>query len=310
MSLIRKIILFDANGNELELESNSNHSVPVVLNDNNDRKIEFTTENDVPVTLRDANGRVLELEENSSVPVTLQDQTTPIVIVPLHQLKSATTLLTPAVIDTYSFDVTDTTNFTDGSLIAITDLDAIQVYFGKQIGTPVGNTITVDRPLDFTFASGKYITTNNDDMSVNGSVTTQTFGLRQGVEDGLAITVDVVRVMLVIYTTTTPTLSDFGDISGGITNGVTLRKRDGNRVNIFNMKDNGDFAGYAYDIEFLSAIGGGQDGVHGRLTFGGQSKMGVVVRVAPDEDIEMIINDDLTTLERFNLIPEGSIAII
>lgn len=260
--------------------------------------------------LIDATGGELTLEPNNSVPVTLQDQTTPIVIVPLHQLKSATTLLTDAVIDTYSFDVTNTTNFTSGSLIVISDVVNSQVYFGIQIGAPVGNTITVDRPIDFTFVAGKYITTNNDNMAVDGSITTQTFGLRQGVETGLDLTVDVVRVMIVMYTSSAPTLSDFGDISGGITNGITLRKRDGNRVNYFNMKDNGDFAGFAYDLQFLSAIGLGQDGLHGRLTFGGQNKMGAVVRVAPDEDIEAIINDNLATLVKFNIFPEGSIAIV
>jgi len=262
------------------------------------------TDGNIPVSIESP------LEPNGSVPVTLQDQTTPIVIVPLHQMKSATTLATDAVIDTYSFDVTDVTNFTDGSLIIISDTDNSQVYFGKQIGAPSGNTINVDRPLDFTFVSGKYITTNNDDMAVDGSTSTQVFGLRRGVESDLNLTVDVTRVLPIIYTNTTPTLGDFGDISGGITHGVTLRKRDGNRVNIFNMKDNGDFASFAYDVEFLSAIGGGQDGVHGRLTFAGQSKMGAVVRVAPDEDLEMIINDNLSSLNKFILIAEGSIAIV
>lgn len=275
----------------------------LAMTDRSKLTITFIDE-DVPIKINDP------LEPNGSVPVTIQDQTTPLVIVPLHQLKNATTLATDAVIDTYSVDVTDTTGFTDGSLIVISDVVNTQVYFGKQVGAPVGNTINVDRPFDFTFVTGKYITSNNDDMSVDGSITTQSFGLRQGVEDGLDLTVDVVRVMIVIYTASTPTLSDFGDITGGLTYGVTLRKRDGNRVNVFNMKDNGDFAGLAYDLQFLSAIGQGQDGVHGRLTFGGQSKMGAVIRVTPGEDLEMIINDDLSSLQKFNLIAEGSVAIV
>lgn len=270
----------------------------------NSSKLTVTKLNDtIPVNITDPT------EPNGSVSVTIQDQTTPLVIVPLHQLKYASELAADALIDEYTIEVDDTTGFTDGSLIAISDVNNDQVYFGKQVGAPVDNTVTLDRPLDFTYIAGLYVTTNTDDLAVDGSVTTQTFGLRQGVPDGLEITVDITRVLPVIYTASTPTLSDFGDISGGITHGVTLRKRDGNRVNIFNAKDNGDFAAFAYDLRFLSSIGLGQDGLHGRLTFGGQSKMGAVVRISPEEDLEMIVNDDLSSLEKFNLVAEGSVVI-
>lgn len=37
--------------------------------------------------------------------------------------------------------------------------------------------------------------------------------------------------------------------------------------------------------------------------------MGAVIRVAPDEDVELLVNDDLTSLEKFELIVEGSIVL-
>jgi hypothetical protein len=204
--------------------------------------------------------------------------------------------------------LTDATGFVDDNLIAVADTDNSQVYFGRQVGAPVGNTITLDRPLDFTYVSGLTVTRNRTNMNIDGSGGTQTFGLRQGIPNGLELTVDVVRVVLTMYTSSAPTLATFGNLPK-LTMGVTLRRRDGNRVNIFNFKDNGEFAGIAYDMQFLSAIGQGQDGVVGRLTFGGWSKMGAVVRLAPDEDIELLVNDNLSALQKFEVIPEGSIAI-
>jgi len=249
------------------------------------------------------------LDPDGSLRVRQQDPTTPIVIVPLHQKQGETTLAADAIIDTYTVELTDATGFIDGNLVALSDIVNSQVYFGKQIGAPVGNVITVDRPFDFTFVAGLIITRNRTNMNIDGSAGTEVFGLRQGLDPGLNLTADVVRILMTMYTGTTPTLGDFGDISGGITTGVTFRKRDGNRVNVFNIKDNGELAGICYDLQFLSAIGGGQDGLTSRLTFGGESKMGAVIRVAPDEDVELLVNDDLTSLEKFELIIEGSIVL-
>lgn len=259
--------------------------------------------------ITDGKDRV-NVEADGSLPVTVQDATTPLVIVPLHQYQGENTLAVDAVIDEYTMTLTDATGFVDGNTVIVSDDAESQIYIGKQVGAPVGNVITLDRPLDYTYTAGFTVTRSLDDMSVNGSVTTQTFGLRQGISSNLDLTVDIVRVITTIYTATTPTLSEFGDITGGLTMGITLRRRDGNRVNIFNVKDNGDLAALAYDLQFLSAIGGGQDGLVSRLTFGGWSKMGAVVRLAPDEDLELIVNDDLSSLQKMIVMAEGSVAIV
>ena len=258
--------------------------------------------------ITDGKDRV-NVESDGSLPVKIQDATTPLVIIPLHQYQGESTIAVEAAIDTYTITLADATGFVDGNLIGISDPNNLQVYFGRQVGAPAGNVISLDRPLDFTYSVGLIVTRNSTNMGVDGSVTPQKFGLRQGLKPTLELYADVVRVLPTMYTTTTPNLGAFGNITGGITNGVTLRKRDGNRVNIFNFKDNGEFAGLAYDMQFLSAIGGGQDGLTGRLTFGGQSKMGAVVRIGPEEDLELIVRDDLSSLTKFEIMAEGSIAI-
>lgn len=233
------------------------------------------------------------------------ESSAPLVLVPLHQTIASTTLATPATIDEYTTTVTDATGFAIGQLLALSDPDTQQVYFGEIIGVS-GTTITVDRPFDFTFTAGKLATANRTNMNVNGATTTQVFGLRQGLDPGIAFTVDLHRMMLTLMTATACDLSTFGDIAGGITNGCTFRRRDGNRVNIANIKTNLDIASHAYDMQIYAATNPaqGQDGVTSRLSF---NKFGGVVRIASDEDYEVLINDNLSTLTKFILVVQGII---
>ena len=259
------------------------------------------------INITDETGNKLVLEPNSSLPVTLQDQTTPTLIVPLSQVSNTTTVLNIGTVDTNTIDVTATTGFVNGTFIVIADLVNNRYYTGEQVGAIAGNTVTLDTPLDFAYAVGATITNGNINMSVNGSVTRQVFGLRVS-DPGLPLTVDVTRLMFECTTDTAVDLSKFGDIVGGLTNGIVLRKRDGTFNNIFNAKTNSRLKGIMLDFELIAATNPsqGQDGFSGRLTFGGQSKMGVVVRVGPDEDLECIIQDDLTSLLTFTIIAEGS----
>jgi hypothetical protein len=252
----------------------------------------------------------LVLETNGSVPVTLQDQTTPTLIVPLNQVSNTTTVLNVGTIDTNTIDVTVTTGFVDGAFIVIADLSNNRYYTGKQVGAIAGNTITLDTRLDFAYAAGAQITNGITNMAVNGSVTPQVFGLRVS-DPGLPLTVDVTRLMFLCTTTGANDLSTFGDIAGGLTFGIQIRKRDGTFNNIFNAKTNGDLEGIMFDFHIHEATNPiqGQDGFTGRLTFAGQNKMGVTVRVGPDEDIECIIQDDLSSLTNFQIIAEGSAVI-
>ena len=50
----------------------------------------------------------------------------------------------------------------------------------------------------------------------------------------------------------------------------------------------------------------GTDGFISRLTFAGQSKMGAVQRLAINEDLELIVQDNLTGLTKLEIVAEGS----
>ena len=143
-------------------------------------------------------------------------------------------------------------------------------------------------------------------MNVNGSVTPQIFGIRNPSGVDIPLSVDVTRIMFKCLTNTGIDLSKFGDIAGGITNGIVIRNIDGNYYNILNAKTNGELKNIMYDFDIQAASGNQQDGFTGRLTFAGQNKMGTVIRLREQEDLQIIIQDDLTSLDTFTIIVEGS----
>jgi hypothetical protein len=283
------------------------------LYDNNGVDYLFTTEANAPVTLRDSNGLVLKLEDNGSVPVTLQDQTTPPIVIPFSKTNNVTSLSVATAVDDYTITIATTTGFVDGSFIIISNVTTERYWFGYQVGAPAGNIITVDRPLDSIFPIGTQVTAGSTNLNVNGSISlgSEVFSIRQN-DLGVPITLDITRFMFIIYADTAVTLPDFGDITGGLTYGVSMRRVDGTYQNFINFKTNGELINFAFDNAFYEAINPaqGQDGLVVRLTTAGQNKMGVVTRIGPLEDVEVLINDDLTSLPFFQIIAEGSQAIV
>jgi hypothetical protein len=243
------------------------------------------------------------VESNGGVAVNIQDQTSPLIIASMSDEVAATTLASAVAIDDLSFDVTSATGFLAGQYLSIFSVPDNRFYLGSVISVAT-NTITVDTPLDFAFPSGAFVTVGNRDMSVNGSVTPVVYGLRN-TDEQIGSSFDITRIIISCLASGALDLSMFGNIIGGITNGIVLRKVDGVQRNILNAKTNAELKNLMYDFQIQPSAGAQQDGFTGRMTFGGQSKMGVVVRLNPGEDLQLIVQDDLSSLEYFSIICEG-----
>ena len=105
---------------------------------------------------------------------------------------------------------------------------------------------------------------------------------------------------------TAPNLALFGNLTE-LTNGVVLRRVDGETNNFWNVKSNRDIGNIAYDltIRLASNPQQGENGILARYTFAGQDKHGVAVRLNPGDSLQLLIQDDLTGLDAFNIIAEG-----
>lgn len=242
--------------------------------------------------------------------VALQDQTTPVVIANFNEVHNSTTLSVVTAFGDYTITVADATGFVVGDYLIMFSPDDKRFYFGHVLNV-AALVITLDTPIDFAFPVGAFVDATLDDMSVNGSVTPRVFGLRGlGVAPGVDLKVDITRVIFQCITTSAVDLSLFANLVA-LTNGLVLRHRDGaiNTQNIFNVKTNAEIAGIMYDFTVYAQTNPvqGVDGFVSRLTFGSQGKIGVVVRLPVGEDLELIVQDDLSTLTSFKIVAEGHI---
>lgn len=239
-----------------------------------------------------------------SVDVAIQDQHSPIIIAKLSNVENETLLLNPVAIGDRDIVVVSASGIGEGDYMSMFDIASNRFYVGYAI-LVVGTTITLDSPIDFAYPAGSFVTSGVADMSVDGSVTPVIYGLRNTTQS-IGITADITRVIFTVLTSSAPTYATFGDIAA-LVNGIVLRKVDGSTHNIFNLKTNGELQGIMYDLAAADAVNPnqGQNGFVARLTFASPGKIGVTVRLAPGEDLQMIIQDDLTDIQLFELVCEG-----
>jgi hypothetical protein len=236
--------------------------------------------------------------------VTIEDSTEPLLIVKASKLVIETTLTSGAAKDDYIINVTSAASFAVGQYLTIYSVPDNRVYFSNilEINTLA---ITLDSPLDFEFPIGASVSVGDEDMAVDGSVTPQIYGIRNPSGVDIPLEINITRLMFKCLTSTTVDLSQFGNIAGGLLRGIVVRRVDGSYSNIFNAKTNADLKTIMYDFDVEITSGAQQDGFTARLTFAGDNKLGAVVRLGADEDLQIVIQDNLTALESFSVVAEG-----
>ncbi len=253
------------------------------------------------------NKTALPFEEAGGVPVFIEDQITPPIDLYFIQATGAPTMInSQAAIDDMSVTLLDATGFIDGTYVGIFCPTVGRFYFGEQLGAAAGDVITLDTPLDFPFEVGDNVIPLTRDLDVNGSVTSSIFEI-QGPGSGL-LEVDVTRIILQMETASAVDLNKFGDLAA-LTDGLVLRRKDGEYRNIWNVKKNSEFANLTYDFTIYDASNPvlGIDGFSTRYSFSGKEKHGVAIRLAADEALQLIIQDDLSGLTSFRVIAQGHI---
>lgn len=251
------------------------------------------------------------VEPNGGLAVNLQDQTTPPLDLYFTQIQGApSTLASATAIDDISISVTD-------NIIGIGDYVGVfsgasgegRFYFGEALAVAGAGpyTITLDTPLDFAFQATDPVISQTRELNVNGLVTSQVFNVTVGGPSG-GVEVDITRIILSMTHITSGDDGKFGNITGGIANGIVLRRTDGVTRNIWNVKTNGDLGNLAYDVSYpLRSGGGGDYGTRCRYTLAGQDKHGVAIRLASGDSLELIVQDDLSSLGSFRMIAAGHI---
>ncbi len=236
--------------------------------------------------------------------VFIQDQFTGTVDLLAMEFADTFTLASDAIVDALTITVTGGHTIATGQYIILRE--GVR-YSQFEILNVVTNTITVDSPIDFAYTAASATGENGSaNMGVDGSSTPVIYAIKPN----SSLIWDITRVLFVIESSGQPDSTQFGDIAGGVTNGIVLRQKNSLNFNQFNCKTNGDFAARAYDISFDDRASPLNDYFfRSRRTFGGTSKTGVVLRLfgTTSDELQVIIQDDLTTLLSFRMVAQGHI---
>lgn len=259
----------------------------------------------------DQDGHIANVTPEGQLDVNIGDQTTPPLITHFNRVSRSTTLTSAGAVHGISIVVASTNDFVDGAYITLSDPASGRYWVGHQIGAPSGNTITIDTPLDFAFPTATtHVAVGTHEMAneVGTLLSPVIYSVRAGEITDVPTTIDITRVIFTCQGPAAVNVSNFCGITA-LTNGLVLRRVDGTVQNIFNVKTSGDLANIMYDLTIYQASSPvqGVDGFVGRLTFAGQNKMGVAIRIGPGEDLQLMVQDDITGLTSFTAIAEGHV---
>ena len=222
----------------------------------------------------------------------------------------ATSLVVPAVLDGKQIQVTDPSDFSIGDVVVITN--PASIYFGEALAV-VGDIITLDSLLPFAYPVAiTVVQSYTKDMNVDGSVTPQVFSIFGPGAPGIKL--NVVRFVWDMLTATAVDLSKFGDIVGGVTNGMLLRGVPNPSSglpasNQFNLKTNADFntiSGGDWKPYDAQNVVQGQHGCNTRYTMGGEEKHDAIAILITGDRIDIILTDDFSTLLQWRTLFGGN----
>ena len=248
----------------------------------------------------------IPLESNGGIPVNIQDQTTrPFSLRMAEVLDDTISLAATVTQGAYTFDLSPGHGVTTGESLLFAECNGMpHLYWGSVLNVST-NTITLDTPAPYPFIPGEVsIYKYSSALNVNGSSTPRVFRVPNVFETS----VDITRILFHIRDDAPMDPATFGGLSA-LTRGLVFRKSVNSSyyINYWNVKTNGNFAEIAYDTKYddRNLPPAGLYGFTSRITYAGQEKHGVVIRLAQDDAIEIVVQDDLTGLSYFSAMLEG-----
>jgi len=222
------------------------------------------------------------------------------------ELKADTVILNTDELEARLGDLTDTEATGNGSINAI--LKRIRTLLAKiPFLTFIGDRLKVDadvtvmpdprpglRIAEFLKESG-----GSSDLNVDGSVTPVTFSAAPPTGKKWFI-----QSVTLVLEDASINFTKFGGIPGGLTNGIEIRVKEGGlaEATLGTFKTNGDFHVFTTDIRIDSAA---TDFLTVNANIKENTGTTLEIADANSEIFKIIVNDDLTTLDRFNVLIKG-----
>ena len=244
----------------------------------------------------------IPVESTDHVPVALQDQHTEMVVLPFHiELNPNAPLAIPAVPDELTVTLAPGHGVIAGNVLTISE--GSHIFWAGVLGVVV-DVITIDSPLDAAFTTSALVSVGNPNLNVNGSATTQVAHVKPMAGSKW----DITRIHMRIIDSTIMDAGTFGGRSA-LANGLVMRSSNGTNKNVGNAKTNGDLSLLSTSYAFDDKPPSGKFGFSTFHVFGGQGNVGVVIRLIGDDsdELQMLIQDDLTGLDSFKIMAIGHV---
>lgn len=170
--------------------------------------------------------------------------------------------------------------------------------------------LNMDSLLDASYGVTDVVSIRSRDMVVNGSVAPVAFSISPaGLGGGEKWNI----TRMVFHLTSVSAMDDglFGSLSS-LTRGIVMRSENGITQNIFNVKNNGEFAQRTFDRDYVDKAPAGVNAVVIRRTFSGSDKNGMAIQLKASggDAFKCIIQDDLTGLSSFHAAVQGYVVQI
>lgn len=239
--------------------------------------------------------------------VALQDQHTLALDLDFIKALAAPTTLTADVdIGDTVISLTSVTGFVAGCVVGLFSPDGF-FYFGEQVGAPATLDITLDTPVDKAFSlTDTTVICASKNMAVNGAVTTQIFQIGP-VGGGTEVEIDITRILGYLQDDVAMSDDKFGGGSA-LTKGIVLRHNNGSINNLWNAKTNGRLALICGgDFNYTDKAPATSFGARFRNSYAGTEKHGVTIRLEPGDILELLVQDDISGQEVFNMMAQGHV---
>ncbi len=247
--------------------------------------------------------KFVDIEDNIAIRTTNIIQPHPFINCFVVDEDGASELITSAISPgDLTIDVADGTPFTAGDRIKLINAAGTKksncVHKIISIAT---NTLTLNCPIDDSWAVGDSVKVVISNMNVDGSVTPRSFKLAP-----LGGYAHLVRMIIYIQDGTVMDDAKFGGMTA-LTKGVVIRVHNGEtglNQTITNWTSNGIMAEDMYDLTYTSKAPAGSYGLRGRWTIT-KSETIISLDGSKGDYIEVLIQDDLTDLEDFQIKIQG-----